>query len=386
MPPGSTKFVAPARVNLIGEHTDYTGGFVLPMAIPFATAATLTPATDGLYHLRSDQFPAQREMSPADRGAAIHNWSDYPVGVLRQLQLLDIEPPPFQMELSGDVPLGSGLSSSASLEVVTAFALLAHSRATLPREEIALLCRRAENIYVGSPSGIMDQFVVIAAEADNAMLLNTRTLQYRAVPLNRGDMEGVSVVVCNSMVKHSIASGDYGVRRREVEAGQAVLLQAMPQLVDLGHATLADIERHKDRMSPESFRRCRHIVTENARVGAMESALLEGNAKAAGVLLLEAHASQRDDFECSCPEIDFLVEKAASLEGCYGARMTGGGFGGCTVNFVRKERVPGFIEALTSAYRESFNVSAETYVCTAVAGAWERNAAHLPQGEEGARA
>ncbi|HEY4356480.1 MAG TPA: galactokinase [Acidobacteriaceae bacterium] len=377
MPP-THEFVAPARVNLIGEHTDYTGGLVLPMAIPFTTVATLTPMQDGMYRFRSESFPAHREMSLADRGERIGNWSDYPVGVLRELQALGIQPPPFELALRGNIPLGSGLSSSASLEVVTAFALLAHSHAALSKPEIATLCRRAENGYVGSPCGIMDQFVVTAAEADHALLLDTRTLDSRAVPLNRGDLAGISVVVCNSMVRHSIAAGDYGVRRIEVEAGQRALQSVMPQLRDLGEATLADLERHKDLMSAESFRRCRHIITENGRVRATEAALLEGSVRKTGALLLEAHASQRDDFECSVEEIDFLVDTAAGLQGCFGARMTGGGFGGCTVNLVTNSEVESFIASLTSAYRARFGVDAETYVCTAVAGAWQRNVDQLP--------
>jgi len=152
----------------------------------------------------------------------------------------------------------------------------------------------------------------------------------------------------------------------------------MPQLRDLGEATLADVERHKDLMSAESFRRCRHIVTENARVRATEAALQEGDVRKTGLLLLEAHASQRDDFQCSVQEIDFLVDTAAGLQGCFGARMTGGGFGGCTVNLVENGQVESFIASLTSAYRTRFDVEAETYVCTAVAGAWQRNAAMLP--------
>ena len=173
----SRTFAAPARVNLIGEHTDYTGGLVMPMAIPFTTVATVRPANDGGYSFESEMFSEAKRITPDDRSEKTGEWSDYPIGVLRELQTLGIEPPPFSIHIRGNVPLGSGLSSSASIEVATAMALLAHSGASLPTSEIALLAQRAENRYVGSPCGIMDQFVVTAAKAGHALLLHTRDLE-----------------------------------------------------------------------------------------------------------------------------------------------------------------------------------------------------------------
>src|SRR5579875_1215404 len=174
---------APARVNLIGEHTDYTGGLVLPLAIPFFTEATIAPSADGMYRFRSERFAGEHVESPEDRRGPAKDWSDYPVGVLRELERKGMQPPPFALSLRGDVPLGSGLSSSASVEVATAFALLQHLEAEMPPEEIALLCQRAENHFVGAPSGIMDQTVIVLAEKGCALLLNTRTLQHEAVPM-----------------------------------------------------------------------------------------------------------------------------------------------------------------------------------------------------------
>lgn len=378
MQPHTSAAVAPARVNLIGEHTDYTGGLVLPMAIPFFTRATIGTAADGRYRFLSDQFSTERTMELGDRGGALGEWSDYPVGVLRQLQRAGYQPAPMRLRLSGDVPLGSGLSSSASVEVATAFALLAHLGTTLPPREIALLCQRAENEYVGAPCGIMDQTVIVLAEEHHALLLNTRTLEYEAVATDRGTMGETSVVVCNSLVRHSVAGGAYGDRRREVEAGQATLLARKPALRDLGEAALPDLQEIRAEITGDSFRRCRHIITENARVRSMREALLEGNARAAGELMLAAHASQRDDFACSVPEIDFLVETAAALPGCYGGRMTGGGFGGCTVNLVRTEAVARFTSELKAAYLRRFWVSPDVFVCKAVDGAL------LRQGKEAA--
>jgi len=374
---GFPQFAAPARVNLIGEHTDYTGGFVMPMAIPFSTVAQLHPATDGQYAFSSERFSATRSMGPEDRSPRVGDWSDYPVGVLRELQERGLQIPPFALHLSGDVPLGSGLSSSASVEVATAIALLSHAQATLPAGVIAKLCQSAENNYVGSPCGIMDQFVVTAATADHALLLNTRDLTYELLPMNTGGLADCRIVIANSGVKHSIAGGDYGLRRREVEAGQAKMRDRFPEARDLGDASLQQLAACEDEMSPESFRRCRHIITENQRVREAREAMLTGDPERLGAVMTEAHASERDDFECSIDEIDFLVDTAVVLRGCYGARLTGGGFGGCTVNLVNSPHVDEFAAALSSAYRGRFSLQLETYVCAAVDGALARTAAQL---------
>jgi galactokinase len=368
-------FAAPARVNLIGEHTDYTGGLVMPMAIPFTTVAHLRSASDGNYTFTSELFAGSRSMAPEDRSSRAGDWSDYPVGVLRELQSLNIAIPPFQIHFSSNVPLGSGLSSSASIEVATAVALLSHAAASLPAKQIATLCQRAENIYVGSPCGIMDQFVITAAAAGHALLLNTRELTFELLPMNHGALVQCCIVVANSGLRHSIASGDYGVRRREVEAGQATLREHFPQVRDLGDATLDQLASCERALSPESFRRCRHIITENQRVLEARDAMLVGDPITLGSIMTAAHASERDDFECSIDEIDFLVETAIQLHGCHGARLTGGGFGGCTVNLVESGHADEFASALRSAYRARFNLNLETYICNAVDGAIARDAA-----------
>jgi galactokinase len=369
----SRSFAAPARVNLIGEHTDYTGGLVMPMAIPFTTVASISPTDDGLYTFRSDSFESTRTMGPDDRSVRSGDWSDYPVGVLRELQTLGIAPRPFILQLSGNVPLGSGLSSSASVEVATAMALLAHSRAELAPEAIATLCQRAENNYVGSPCGIMDQFVVTLAAAGSALLLNTRDLSYELLPMNKGALAECRVLIANSGVKHSIAGGDYGLRRRELEAGQAALVRKFPHLCDLGDATLEQLAGCKEELSAESFRRCRHVITENARVRDAGKAMLAGDPERLGAIMTEAHASQRDDFECSVEEVDFLVSTAIGLSGCYGARLTGGGFGGCTVNLVSAKDAEVVAATLQDTYDEQFHLNAEIYICEAVDGAVARN-------------
>jgi galactokinase len=374
IPSSSTRTcVAPARVNLLGEHTDYTGGLVLPMAIPFSTEATIAPGTTGGCRFTSELFPGTRTLSLSDRSPRIGDWTDYPVGVLRQLQQRGIEPPPFDLTLSGNVPFGAGVSSSASVEVATAYALLAHTGVSLPMEEIAVLCRAAENSFVGSPCGIMDMFVIAAAHAGHALLLNTRTLTYEHLPMNQGALANTQIVVCNSMVKHSIASGEYGVRHSQVMEGQAALLKAFPALRDLGDATLDQLEQARPAMSHEAYLRCRHILSDNARVLQARAAMFAGDPVALGQLMLAGHASERDDFACSCEEIDFLVATAAALPGCFGARLTGGGFGGCTVNLVDRAHTQTFAAALKAAYQHHLNLTAETYICDPVDGAQARN-------------
>ncbi len=366
--------VAPARVNLLGEHTDYTGGLVLPMAIPFTTHAAISPRSDNLYGFTSELFPDTLALDRDDRSPARGIWADYPVGVLRQFQQRGIEPPAFDLHLSGNVPFGAGLSSSASVEVATTMALLAFTGASLSIEDIAVLSRRAENDYVHSPCGIMDQFVITAAKAGHALLLNTRDLTYEHLPMNKGALADTQIVVCNSMVKHSVATGEYRVRRRELEEGQTVLRSTFPQLRDLGDATVDQLNQCQRQMSHEAFIRCRHVVTENARVRSARESMFSGDPTSLGQLMLQAHVSYRDDFAASCEEVDFLVDTAIKLPGCFGARLTGGGFGGCTVNLVERAHSDAFATALKAAYKQHLDIAAETYLCDAVDGAWLRNA------------
>jgi galactokinase len=356
---------------LLGEHTDYTGGLVLPMAIPFHTAATVTATDDDAYTFTSETFSTSRSVTREDRSPAIDDWSDYPLGVLRELQLLGIEPPAFSLHLAGNVPFGAGLSSSASVEVASCLAMLAHAGVTLPPSEIALLCQRAENNFVHSPCGIMDQFVITAARAGHALLLNTRDLTTEHLPMNQGALAETQIVVCYSGVKHSIAADDggYKQRRRESEEGQAVLLARFPDLRDLGDASLEQLEACRDAMSDAAFRRCRHIISDSARVRQARKAMFAGDPIALGQLMLAGHASERDDFACSCDEIDFLVDTASQLPGCFGARLTGGGFGGCTVNLVDRAYAAQFAESLKHAYKDNLGLTAETYLCEAAEGA-----------------
>ena len=237
---------------------------------------------------------------------------------------------PFSLTLNGDVPLGAGLSSSASVEVASMVAILSLTGTTIPLPQIARLCQRAENDFVGASTGIMDQFIACCGAEDHALLLDCRSLEYRLAPIP----SHLSLVIANTMVKHSHAGGEYNTRRAEVEEGTALLRSHRPEIKLLRDATVEDLQKWGHEMRPDVLKRCRHIITENHRTVAAADALEAGDLKTLGRLMYEAHASYRDDFEASCPEADILVDLAAKEPGCIGARLTGGGFGGCTVNLV----------------------------------------------------
>jgi galactokinase len=361
-------FLAPGRVNLIGEHTDYAGGFVMPAAIDFGTFASISARRDGRMEIWSQNFKegvthAAGEL-PQKRQ---QHWSDYPVGVVWALRQAGVDVPPFSMTLYGNVPLGAGLSSSASVEVAAALALLSLADEEMERSAIAKLCQHAENEYVGASCGIMDQFIACHGAEDHALLLDCRSLEFRLAPIPRR----VSLVIANTMVKHSIAGGEYGIRRKEVEEGTAILRRHRPQIAQLRDATPEDLELWGDEMPENVMRRCRHVITENLRTVAAADALAAGNMKKLGDMMAAAHVSYRDDFEASCEEADLMVDAAQGLPGLIGARLTGGGFGGCTVNLVEEGEAARFAEGLREQYRAATGIEAKIYRCRASAGAHE---------------
>jgi galactokinase len=359
-------FIAPGRVNLIGEHTDYADGFVMPAAIDFATIAAISPRRDGqavIYSRNFDETVSRPIAEVGSRGA--HHWSDYPLGVLATLLEESIAVPGFDLTLYGDVPLGAGLSSSASIEVASMMAMLHLAGTSLLPEKVAQLCQRAENDYVGAPCGIMDQFVSCCGAEDHALLLDCRSLEYRLAPVPKH----LSLVLCNSMVKHSHAGGEYITRRAEVEEGTAILRRHRPEVRLLRDATMEDLQQWGHEMPPNVLKRCRHIITENARTVAAAEALEANDLSLLGRLMAEAHASYRDDFEASCREADILVDLAMKQPGCIGARLTGGGFGGCTVNLVESERAEDFASTMAEGYQEATGIHPEIYLSRASAGA-----------------
>jgi galactokinase len=357
---------APGRVNLIGEHTDYSGGFVMPAAIDFRTIASIRPRGDGRILISSENMGEEVWYTAGALPAkARKHWSDYPIGVAWSLAQEGVRVGGLELSLQGNVPLGAGLSSSASIEVATAFALLELAGASLPLATVALACQRAENAFVGARSGIMDQFIACAGQQDHALMLDCRSLEYRLLPIP----PHVRLIICNSMVKHEHAGGQYNARREEVEEGTRILHRRWPSIVALRDATEEQLMDCRQQMPENVFRRCRHIITENKRVQLAAAALDRTDLSAFGVLMAEAHRSFRDDFEASCSELDTLVEIATGLSGCYGARMTGGGFGGCTVNLVAESHADRFREQIHARYRAVTGIDADIYLCRASDGA-----------------
>lgn len=358
--------VAPGRVNIIGEHTDYAEGFVMPAAINFACLAGISPRSDRKIVIYSENYGEEKSFDAAALPAhGSHHWSDYPLGVVSILAGEKHKIPAFSLTLWGDVPLGSGLSSSASVEVATALAVLSLVNASYPGPVLARLCQRAENEFVGANCGIMDQFISINAEENHALLLDCRTLEYKLAPIP----DHVALVIANTMVRHSVAGGDYKTRRAESEAACAVIASHRPGVTFLRDATLGDLDKWGHEMAPKSLMRARHVISENLRTVACCDALLRGDMEEVGRLMNEAHTSYSKDFEGSCVEADAMVALAQDLPGLIGARLTGGGFGGCTVNLVEQAQAPAFAEALGARYTAQFGIVPEIHVCHASSGA-----------------
>ena len=351
---------APGRVNIIGEHTDYNDGFVLPCAIAYDTCVFASSRPDRMVTVRSrfgepavfdlDRLALER------RGA----WSDYVRGMLIELLHAAIELPGADLRVTATVPLGAGLSSSASFEVAVGLAMLAVAGAQMQPIELARLAQRAEIEHVGTRCGIMDQFTVLFAKAGYAMFLDTRTLDFDLIAIP----DDLAIVICNTMVKHDLASSQYNQRRAECE--RAAHLLGVRALRDV---TLEELAQARSRLTPELFARARHVVSENDRVVAAAAAMREGDLKRVGELLYASHESLRTDYAVSCPELDAMVEIAKTHSATIGARMTGGGFGGCTVNLVHAESAGEFRMYMASEYRLRTGIVPEMYDGTPSAGA-----------------
>jgi galactokinase len=364
-------FFAPGRVNLIGEHTDYNEGFVLPCAIGFETRVAISPRSDNKLILRSVEFPQQFEFDlDSLPQQPLHAWSDYCLGVAIMLLGAGVRLSGANLLVNGEVPIGAGLSSSAAIEVATAISLLSIAHRQLALEQIALLCQKAEGDFVGARVGIMDQFVSCLGKEGNALLLDCRSLDYELVPVP----DGVKLVICNTMVKHELSSGEYNIRRRQCEEGVRILSEFYPGIKALRDVTPAQLAAKKSALPAVIYDRCLHVVEENRRVLEAGEKFRARDLDGAGRLMRESHRSLRDLYQVSCAELDTMVELAEGLPGFYGGRMTGGGFGGCTVNLVQAERAPAFARQISSAYERETGIHPDTYICSAANGAGaERN-------------
>ncbi len=358
---------APGRVNLIGEHVDYCDGFVLPIAMSQALVVAVAPADDDRIGVHTTAFgesvffPAGQPGGPEGAG-----WGNYVRGVAEMLRRRGVGLRPGRLLIHSEVPLGGGVSSSAALEVGTALALLALADASVDPVPLALLARQAEHEYAGSPCGIMDQFICVLGRRDHALLLDCRLQEYRQLPLEFPDSV---LVVMNTQVKHSIGGGEYPVRQRQGREGLAVLQEANSKVVALRDVTMDQLDAVRSRLDPMVYRRCRHVVTEIERTLRAADALEARNADTFGRLMIASHESLRDDYSVSCPELDALVEIATGIPGCYGARMTGGGFGGCAIALVRRSAEEPLRRAIGERYDGRFEKPAIVYTTAASDGA-----------------
>jgi galactokinase len=359
---------APGRVNLLGEHTDYNEGFVLPLAIEPHVLLSCRGRDDGMVRVASNAFGQQIvEFSTAakiQRGP--ETWANYVRGVFAVLIAAGVPVTGMDALLTNTLPVGSGLSSSAAIEIATARAIVHIAGSPMDNARLALICQKAEHLFADVPCGIMDQTIVASARAGHAMLLDCRDLSRNDVPLDERDLR---VVIVNSNVRHELGAGQYAERRRACEAGLAELRKIDPSLRALRDVTMQQLEAAKGKLDPTLYRRCRHVVTENGRTTEAASALSRRFYDEAGLLMVQGHQSLRDDFEVSCAELDLLVEAAMEVKGVYGARMTGAGFGGCIVALAIPRAVEPMQTHLRQRFQDRFRTEPTFHVTTATAGA-----------------
>jgi galactokinase len=362
-------FRAPGRVNLIGEHTDYNGGYVLPMAIDRSTLVAASPREDRLVNVhslnREESFTFDLDRPGEPRRGL---WLDYVEGVARALESRGARLRGADLMLISDVPEGAGLSSSAALEVSTGLALASLSNSEVDPVTLALAGQQAEHTYVGTMCGIMDQFVAALGQEGHALLIDCRTLEASPVPL---DTSRVCVAITDTNVKHELSGSEYNARRAECEEGVQLLRRFLPGIEQLRDVSVEEFERFAPELPEVVRRRCRHVVTEDARTLSAAEALRRGDLEEVGRLMRLSHESLRDDYEVSCPELDVLAETAWGVEGVLGSRMTGGGFGGSTVSLVRRERLSEFRAALETPYHARFGRLPTLYVSEPGGGAEE---------------
>lgn len=356
---------SPGRVNLIGEHTDYNEGFVLPAAINkeiyFAIALNGTDTFRVYaYDLEECAEFNLKAISRSDKA-----WANYLLGVIAQFQKAGLAIKGFDLVFGGNVPMGAGLSSSAAVECGLAFALDHLHGLGLDRLTLVQMAQQAEHEYAGVLCGIMDQFASMSGKSNHAVKLDCRSLAYEYYPL---DMQDYRIVLCDTQVKHNLASSEYNTRRQECATGVAVLQQYYPEMKSLRDATLAMLSRHEAELDQVVYRRCRYVVSENGRVEQACQDLQQGNIKAFGEKMYASHQGLQHDYQVSCPELDFLVEEAKNSAAVLGGRMMGGGFGGCTINLVQADVVHDFIQRMSRVYQQRFGVELKAYIAEIVDG------------------
>ncbi|GJM33330.1 MAG: galactokinase [Saprospiraceae bacterium] len=350
---------SPARINIIGEHTDYNDGFVLPAAIdknmvirlkrnetPHIAKVTATNLNESFtFDLKS--------FSRINAG-----WQNYIMGVVHELQKLGGKMSGFDAEFEGNIPIGGGMSSSAALECSLAYSLNVLFELGFNKAQLIKASQLAEHNFVGIKCGIMDQFASMMGKKDRVMLLDCRSLAYSYYPLELGDYQ---LLLLNSNVSHTLASSEYNTRRAECEEGVGFLKKVFPEMTNLRDVSPEQLVSLKEKMPEQIFRRCRHVVSENQRVLAATKALSEGKLDILGQLIYQSHFSLQTDYEVSCPELDYLVQQTQDKDYILGSRMMGGGFGGCTINIIKKSRTKEFVAKISEAYQQQFGIDLTPY-------------------------
>lgn len=350
---------APGRINLIGEHTDYNNGFVLPAAIDkaivFAVAKSETSSFQFYASDIDDEFDFEGHQLQVNEGK---KWANYLIGVIAQFQKKGYSVPPLQIAFGGNIPLGAGLSSSAAVECGLAYAINELLGLHLPKEELAHMAQKAEHEFAGVQCGIMDQFASLMGAKEHVIRLDCQTLEYEYFPF---PMDKYQIVLCDTQVKHSLASSEYNTRRLECEEGVALLSNYYPDVKSLRDVNIAMLEKHRKEMDPIVFDRCQYVVLENIRVLEGCRDLSSGDLEAFGRKMYASHEGLSKRYAVSCPELDFLVEQTEDKPYVLGARMMGGGFGGCTINLVEVRHIEQFEAEMKQSYKARFNIDLVTY-------------------------
>ncbi|WP_029276338.1 galactokinase [Pedobacter borealis] len=349
---------SPGRINIIGEHTDYNGGFVMPAAIDKAIYVAISKREDDEIHLFSESYQQFDISSIKSLKKSENSWANYILGVADQLKERGHQLGGFNFYIDGDVPLGAGLSSSAAVECATGFALDQLFSLSVPKMDIALIAQKAEQTFAGVNCGIMDQFASVFGKKDQAIMLDCRSMKHIYIPLK---LDGYKLLLLNTNVKHALADSAYNKRRSQCEQGVAWVKEHYPNVSMLRDVDLAMLETHVKPKDLEVYTKCSFVVKEIGRLLTAAEQLENGNLQGLGKLMFETHEGLSKDYEVSCKELDFLVDAVKPLDYVLGARMMGGGFGGCTINIVKEEKIADLIEALSSKYLLQFGLKLGSY-------------------------
>ncbi|PWS27091.1 galactokinase [Pedobacter yonginense] len=359
---------SPGRINIIGEHTDYNGGFVMPAAINKAIYLGVSKREDDEIHLYAEDFKQTHTSNISSLESSKKGWPNYILGVADQLQKRGYKIGGFNLYIDGDVPPGAGLSSSAAVECATAFALDQLFSLSISKLDMALIAQKAEHTFAGVNCGIMDQFASVFGKKDQAIVLDCRSMDYRYVPLQ---LDGHKLVLLNTNVKHSLSESAYNKRRESCEQGVAWIKEAHPSVETLRDVDLAMLDEYVKPKDTDVYTKCKFIVGEIARLIEAATDLEHGKLKELGALMFETHQGLRNEYEVSCKELDFLVDSVKGLDYVLGARMMGGGFGGCTLNIVATEYIDELIENISETYFKEFSVKLDAYIVETADGTSE---------------